>query len=47
MNLNPNDMVFEFNKTVKNILKNKSHYIHHETLICYDRDTLWINNFDW
>ena len=33
-------MVLAFNKTVKNILSN---YIHHETLICDDRDPSWIN----
>ena len=39
-NLNTNEMVLLFNKTVKNVLSN---YIPHETIICDDRDPPWIN----
>ena len=40
-NLEVNEMVFLFNKTIKNILSN---YIPHEIIICDDRDPPWINN---
>ena len=39
-NLNINEMVFLFNKTIKNIFQN---FICHETVTCDDRDPLWIN----
>ena len=39
-NLNINDMIFLFNKTVKNIISN---YVPHETLTFDVRDRLWIN----
>ena len=35
-----NEMVFLFNRTIKNILSN---YILHEIIICDDRDRPWIN----
>ena len=34
-------MVFQFNKTTKNIFSN---FIPHETLTCDDRDPPWINS---
>ena len=40
-NLDVNEMVFLFNRTIKNILSN---YIPHEIIICDDRDPPWINN---
>ena len=40
-NLDVNEMVFLFNRTIKNILSN---YIPHEIIICDDRDAPWINN---
>ena len=40
-NLNINEMVFVFNKTIKNIFSN---VIPHETVTCCDRDPPWINN---
>ena len=40
-NLRINEMVYLFNKTIKNILSN---YIPHETITCDDRDPPWINN---
>ena len=40
-NLNINEMVFVFNKTIKNIFSN---FIPHETVTCDDRDPPWINN---
>ena len=40
-NLDVNEMVFLFNRTIKNILSN---YIPHEITICDDRDPTWINN---
>ena len=40
-NLNINDKVYLFNKTIKNILSN---FIPHETITFDDRDTPWINN---
>ena len=39
-NLNINDKIFLFNKTVKNIISN---YIPRETVIFDDRDPPWIN----
>ena len=39
-NLNTNDMIFLFNKTIKNIISN---YIPHETVTFDDRDPPWIN----
>ena len=39
-NLRINDMIFLFNKTVKNIISN---YISHETVTFDDRDPAWIN----
>ena len=39
--LEVNEMVFLFNRTIKNILSN---YIPQETIICDDRDRPWINN---
>ena len=39
--LHVNEMVFLFNKTIKNIFSN---FIPHETVPCYDRDLRWINN---
>ena len=39
--LDVNEMVFSFNRTIKNILSN---YIAHEIIICDDRDPPWINN---
>ena len=39
-NLSINDMIFLFNKTVKDIISN---YIPHETVTFDDRDPLWIN----
>ena len=39
--LEVNEMVFLFNRTIKNILSN---YIPHEIIICDDRDPPWINN---
>ena len=40
-NLRINEMVYLFNKTIKNILSN---YIPHETITCNDRDPPSINN---
>ena len=40
-NLNINEMVSDFNTTMKNIMAN---FIPHETTICDDRDPPWINN---
>ena len=40
-NLDFNEMVFLFNRTIRNIL---SHYIPHEIIICDDQDPPWINN---
>ena len=40
-NLSVNEMVFLFNRTIKNIFSN---YIPHETIICEDRNSLWIKN---
>ena len=40
-NLNINDMVFVFNKTIKNVFSN---LIPHETVTWEDRDPPWINN---
>ena len=40
-NLNINEMVFVFDTTIKNIMAN---FIPHETIICDDRDPLWIKN---
>ena len=40
-NLNINEIVFLFNKTIKNIFSN---FIPHETVTCEDRDPPWINN---
>ena len=40
-NLRIDEMVYLFNKTIKNILSN---YILHETIPCDDRDPRWINN---
>ena len=40
-NLRINEMVYLFNKTIKNILSN---YIPHERVTCDDRDPPWINN---
>ena len=39
-NIDVNEIVNLFNKTVKNIIRN---YIPHETIICDDRDPPWIN----
>ena len=39
-NLNINNMIFSFNKTIKNIISN---YIPHETDTFDDRDPPWIN----
>ena len=39
-NLNMNDMIFLFNKTVKNIISN---YIPHKIITFDDRDPPWIN----
>ena len=39
-NLNINEMVFLFNKTIKNIFSN---FIPNETVTCDDRDPPWIN----
>ena len=39
-NLNVNEMVSIFNKTIKNILSN---YIPHETITCDDNDPPWFN----
>ena len=39
-NLDINEMVSLFNKTIKNILSN---YIHHETITCDDKDSSWFN----
>ena len=39
-NMNVNDMVHLFNRTIKNILRN---LIPHETITCDDRDPPWIN----
>ena len=38
-NLNINEIVFLFKKTIKNILSN---YIPHETILCDDGDPIWI-----
>ena len=40
-NLHINEMVYLFNKIIKNILSN---YLPHETITCDDRDPPWINN---
>ena len=40
-NLNINEMVSLFNRTIKNILSN---YIPYETIICDDKDPPWTNN---
>ena len=40
-NLNINEMVFLFKKTIKNIFSN---FIPHETVTCDDRGSPWINN---
>ena len=40
-NLRINEMVYLFNKTIKNILSN---YIPHEAITCDVRDPLWINS---
>ena len=40
-NMNVNDMVHLFNRTIKNILHN---FIPHGTITCHDRDPAWINN---
>ena len=40
-NVEVNEMVFLFNRTIKNILSN---YIPHEIIICDDLDPPWINN---
>ena len=40
-NLNINEMVFLFNKTIKNIFSN---FIPYEPVTCDDRDPPWINN---
>ena len=40
-NMNVNDMVHLFNRTIKNILHN---FIPHETITCDDRDPPWINS---
>ena len=40
-NMNVNDMVHLFNRTIKNILRN---FIPHETITCDDRDPPWINS---
>ena len=40
-NLDINEMVFLFNRTIKNILSN---YVPHKIIICDDRDPPWINN---
>ena len=40
-NININEMVFVFNKTIKNIFSN---FISHDTVACVDRDPPWINN---
>ena len=39
-NIDVNEKVNLFNKTIKNIIQN---YIPHETIICDDRDSPWIN----
>ena len=39
-NLNTKDMIFLFNKTIKNIISN---YIPHKTVTFDDRDPPWIN----
>ena len=40
-NLNINEMISLFNRTIKNILSN---YIPHETIICDGKDPPWFNN---
>ena len=40
-NMNANDMVHLFNKTIKNILHN---FILHEIITCDDRDSSWIDS---
>ena len=40
-NMNINDMVHLFNRTIKNILHN---FIPHEVITCDDRDPPWINS---
>ena len=40
-NLRINEMVYLFNKNIKNIFSN---YIPHEKITCDDRDSPWINN---
>ena len=46
-NIDVNEKVNLFNKTIKNIIKNyilkTKNYIPHETIICDDRDLPWIN----
>ena len=39
-NIDVNEKVNLFNKTIKNIIRN---YIPHETITCDDRDPNWIN----
>ena len=40
-NIDVNEKVNLFNKTIKNIIRN---YIPHEAITCDDKDRLWINN---
>ena len=40
-NMNVNDLVHLFNRTIKNILHN---FIPHETITCDDKDPSWIDN---
>ena len=40
-NLDINEVVFIFNKTIKNIISN---FIPHKTVTCDDRDPPWVNN---
>ena len=39
-NSDVNEKVYLFNKTIKNVI---SSYIPHETIVCSDRDSAWIN----
>ena len=39
-NLDVNEMIFLFNRTIEIILSN---YIPHEIIICEDRDSPWVN----
>ena len=39
-NLDINEMIFLFNRTIEIILSN---YIPHEIIICEDRDSPWVN----